>query len=236
MKHLIIVKTGQTYPGIKTDHGDFEDWFIAALSHPSVTLTVVNPVLGEALPHHGDGIVLTGSPAMVSDREGWSELTANWIKAALALEIPILGVCYGHQLLAHALGGLVDYHPAGREIGTLQVRTTDAAQADTLFQGLPTRFAAHLTHRQSVLSLPEGATRLAYSEHEPNQAFRVGPHAWGVQFHPEFSSDVMSAYIRQLAPALENEGVSTTHLLESIENTPDARALLERFARLIAER
>ncbi len=61
--------------------------------------------------------VMTGSWAMVTDRLAWSEKTAAWIRSAMAVEMPLFGICYGHQLMADALGGEVAYHPAGRETG-----------------------------------------------------------------------------------------------------------------------
>lgn len=236
MKSLVIIKTGQTYPDIKAEHGDFEHWFLAGLEHPGLKLSVHNPTAGEALPRSADGIVITGSPAMVSDREPWSELTAQWLRTMMDQDIPVLGVCYGHQLLAHACGGSVGYRPQGREMGTLPVQLEDPAREDALFTDLPDGFLAHLTHRQSVLSLPPNAIRLARSEQEPNQAFRIGRHAWGVQFHPEFSAPIMQAYIARLKADLQREGIDARALSESISDTPQASALLARFARLIAQR
>src|SRR3546814_6485680 len=93
---------------------------------------------------------------------------------------------YGHQLLAHALGGEVGDNPNGRKMGTVAVDLLPAAADDPLFTGLPDRFLAQATHQQSVLRAPEGATVLARSDHDDCHAFRWGEAAWGVQFHPEF--------------------------------------------------
>lgn len=236
MKSLVIIKTGHTYPDIKAEHGDFEHWFLSGLAHPDITLSVHNPTAGEPLPSRADGIVITGSPAMVSDQEPWSELTAKWLRTMMDQDIPLLGVCYGHQLLAHACGGAVGYRPQGREMGTLLVKLENPADNDALFGELPDSFLAHLTHRQSVLSLPPNAIRLARSGQEPNQAFRIGDHAWGVQFHPEFTAPIMRAYIARLKSDLQQEGFDPQALSESIGNTPYASTLLARFARLVAQR
>lgn len=236
MRSLVIIKTGQTYPDIRAELGDFEDWFMAGLRHPALTLSVHNPIVGDPLPTEADGIVITGSPAMVSDREPWSEQTADWLRKMIQLDTPVLGVCYGHQLLAHAFGGEVGYRPQGREMGTLSVRLQDPAGGDALFSSFPNEFLAHLTHRQSVLQLPPGAIRLAGSDQEMNQAFRIGSAAWGVQFHPEFTVPVMRAYLSRLGPDLQREGLDPQALSDSITETPQASALLARFASLVAQR
>lgn len=233
---VVILKTGSTYPSIKEQFGDFDEWFVRGLS-PGLDITVLNTEAGELPgdPTDWDGIVVTGSPAMVSDREPWSENAATWLAQAVHLAIPVLGVCYGHQLLAHALGGEVGYHPEGRESGTRSVELLTSAQDDPLFCGIPDTFSAQLTHKQSVLSLPPGAVLLGRNEFEPHQAFRVGKCAWGVQFHPEFSSAVMRAYLGVQAPDLELEGFNAQTMIDSVTDAPEASGLLERFSALVAE-
>lgn len=231
---VAILKTGSTYPNVKEEFGDFEDWFIRRLS-PGLDITVFNTQAGELPEHPGewDGVVVTGSPAMVSDREPWSENAAQWLARAVKQAIPVLGVCYGHQLLAHALGGDVGYHPKGRETGTQRVELLTNAEDDPLFRGLPETFSAQLTHKQSVLRLPEDAVLLARNEFEPHQAFRIGTCAWGVQFHPEFSDAVMKAYLKVQAPDLESEGLDSQAMIDSVTTAPEASALLERFSALV---
>ncbi|MBN0903368.1 gamma-glutamyl-gamma-aminobutyrate hydrolase family protein, partial [Pseudomonas aeruginosa] len=102
--------------------------------------------------------VLTGSWAMVTDRLAWSERTADWIRQAVAIDMPLFGVCYGHQLMAHALGGEVAYHPGGRESGSQTITLSPWGVDDPLLSGLPATFPAHLSHLQTVTRLPEGAT------------------------------------------------------------------------------
>ncbi|AXS84768.1 glutamine amidotransferase [Marinobacter sp. Arc7-DN-1] len=234
---VVVLKTGSTYPGLLVQFGDFDDWFLRGLL-PELDITVTNVEAGElpGSPEDWDGIVVTGSPAMVSDRADWSENTGAWLARAVAGEIPVLGVCYGHQLLAHALGGEVGYHPKGRETGTHQVELLPEADSDTLFRGLPAIFPAQLTHRQSVLRLPAGAVLLGRNGFEPNQAFRIGPCAWGVQFHPEFTDTVMSAYLEVQAPDLTREGLDAQALIAGVSPAPDASSLLPRFSRLVIKR
>lgn len=231
---VVILKTGSTYPQIKDQFGDFDAWFTRGLSS-QLQLTVVDVTQTPPPGHPSDwqGIVITGSPAMVSSREPWSEQAAHWVRQAVEDNVPLLGVCYGHQLLAHAMGGKVDYHPKGRETGTRQVRLFAAAQSDPLFSLLPKTFPAQLTHKQSVLELPLGAVLLGESNFEPHQAFRVGDNAWGVQFHPEFTEHIMKAYLEVQYPDLQAEGLDANGLMASVQPAEDAARLLQLFSERI---
>lgn len=232
---LLILKTGDTFDSLRDARGDFEHWIADGLGAADLPVLVLDPRQGDGLPAATEisGVVLTGSHAMVSHRESWSERTAAWLADVVHQDqVPVLGICYGHQLLAHALGGEAGDHPQAMEIGTVEVQATDAAAHDPLFESMPARFPAHVVHRQSALKLPPGAVRLAGNDFEPHQAFRVGEQAWGVQFHPEFDEDAMRGYIDKLAASLENPAA----LRERVRPTPEAAQLLQRFARIVAER
>jgi GMP synthase (glutamine-hydrolysing) len=168
---------------------------------------------------------------MVTERHPWSERSAHWLREAAHAGVPVLGICYGHQLLAHALGGQVGDNPAGREMGTVDLDLLPAAGHDPLFAGLPERFPAHATHLQSVLHPPQGATVLASSAQDPVHAFRWGRAAWGVQFHPEFSATHMHGYLQARAEALAREGGCHRRLASGVSAAPHARRVLRRFVR-----
>ncbi|WP_342130422.1 glutamine amidotransferase [Hydrogenophaga sp. OTU3427] len=225
-KPLLILKVGSTHPHIAEQLQDFEHWIQAGLQDPALPVTVVDPREGQALPAPAEiaGVVVTGSHSMVSDREPWSEWTAAWLREAVAADLPVLGICYGHQLLAHALGGEVNDHPQGIELGTVPVTLNATAQDDPLFAGLPEHFDAQAAHRQSVRRLPEGATLLAGNSFEPHHAFRAGPRAWGVQFHPEFGEAATRAYLSTLTGSAPDGAVRPTEI---------AASLLPRFARIV---
>ncbi len=196
MAKVVIVKTGSTMPALKARRGDFEDWIRDGMGIRSDEVEVVDVSAGQPLPPASGaaGIVITGSHDMVTDRRDWSEQAAQWLGDAVDLGVPTLGVCYGHQLLAYALGGEVGDNPLGQEMGTTEISLVEPAFTDRLFRGLPAGFEVHVCHSQSVLRLPTKAVRLAGNAWDSNQAFRLGECAWGVQFHPEFDSQIMQAY------------------------------------------
>ncbi|TAN04037.1 MAG: glutamine amidotransferase [Rhodanobacteraceae bacterium] len=227
----MLIQTGEAPEAIRAEFGGFADWFRAAMRLEPAQMRIVRADVGEPLPSPRDvaGAVITGSAAMVTERLDWSERCAAWIRAATAAQTPLFGVCYGHQLMAHALGGRVGWLPAGREIGTESITRLSPDDAQGLRE-LPPVFPAQTTHRQSVLQPPSGAKVLARSQRDPHQLLRYAPHALSTQFHPEFSAAAMRAYIAARADVLREEGLDPVALAAGVRETEDARALLERFA------
>ena len=124
---ILLIKTGATIPETREEFGDFEDWFERGLGMPG--MEQVNVYSGEQPSDPGEysGVVVTGSAAMVSHRHDWSERTGEWLAKAVHGGMPVLGVCFGHQLMAHALGGVVGPNPNGRQIGTQPIEILPAA-------------------------------------------------------------------------------------------------------------
>ncbi|MDN3556531.1 glutamine amidotransferase [Halomonas maura] len=242
MPRLLIVKTGDTFEDVARVHGNFEELFLAVLRplarrHPALSLSVFDarrdgdPPALDTL----DAMVITGSHAMLSDAEPWSEALLPWLREAIAKDIAMLGVCYGHQLMATACGGTVGYHPAGRETGTQAITLTEAGHGDRLLGELPATFSAQLTHAQSILVTPPRAEVLAYNAHDAYQALRYGPRQWSVQFHPEFTAPVMRAYLSHQREDLAEQGQDADVLIEAVTPAPAASSVLRRFAeRLVA--
>lgn len=177
------------------------------------------------------GIFITGSAAMVTERLPWSEATAHWLNDAISAHIPTFGICYGHQLMAHALGGSVGDNPLGREMGTVEARLTPAAADDALFFDAPRAFPVQMTHLQTVLAAPKGAEILAITAQDAHAALRFTDTSWGVQFHPEFSARHMHGYLRARSEALAAEGRDPAALIRSVRATPVARGILRQFVR-----
>ena len=231
MQPLLLVQTGEAPDALRSRFGGFADWFRDAMRLQATQVRVVRVDAGEALPEPGEiaGAVITGSAAMVTERAAWSEQTAGWIRDAMDAEAPLFGVCYGHQLMAHALGGTVGWLPAGREIGTESITRVASVEMPG-FRELPSSFPAQTTHRQSVLAPPPGAEVLARSQRDPHQLLRYASNTLSSQFHPEFTPDCMRAYIEARADTLRDEGLDPDALAADVRETEAARLLLERFA------
>lgn len=236
MKPILIIKTGSTYPEISNARGDFEDWIMAGMGLDRKQFLIVDVSLREALPDYGEisGIAITGSHAMVTDHADWNERTSEWLAGAVERNIPMLGICYGHQLLAYALGGKVTNNPNGLEFGTAEVTLTEAAPSDPLFSFLPAKVFFQVSHTQSVIQLPPGAELLAYNKMDENHAFRIGDACWGVQFHPEFDLDIARRYIAQERDYLLAKGLQPDELMKNCFETPFGKEFLKRFGEIIA--
>jgi GMP synthase (glutamine-hydrolysing) len=231
---LLILKTGSAPDPIRELHGDFDRWFIQSLGPDRFDYQVVAVDEGATLPPNPAeyaGIVVTGSPAMVSHRLDWSEAAAAWLARAHRCAVPLLGVCYGHQLLAHALGGRVGPNPHGRRMGThpLEIQIAD----DALLGDLPAAGPVHVTHEEAVLDLPPAARVVARADGDPHHAIHFGQRSWGVQFHPEFDAEIMACYIQLRADKLRHEGQDPDRLLARIETAPAGPALMRGFASLV---
>ncbi len=137
------------------------------------------------------GLVVLGGhmSANSADSYPWLNPTIALLAEAVRREIPTLGVCLGHQLLACALGGAVDVNELGTRIGLTSVVLTEAGRQDPLLASTDARRATHW-NGDVVTRLPAGAVRLATAPDGTVQAARFGARAWGVQFHPEVTESI----------------------------------------------
>ena len=234
MKKLLIIKTGDTFPEIKTVDGDFEDMFASSLEGIDVDITVYDARDQNPLPALANfqGVIITGSHAMSTDCEPWSERLLPYIKEMLATNTPTLGVCYGHQLIAKALGGEIDFHPEGPQAGSTEITLTDAGKADRLLGESPETFKVNAGNSQRISKLPNEAIVLAGNDFEPHQAVKFGEAMWGLQFHPEFNRSVTCAYIDRTTEVLTKHRRDAESIKASCINTRESKDILRNFATL----
>jgi GMP synthase (glutamine-hydrolysing) len=229
---ILVLVTGQTIPAIAARRGDYPAWIREKTGDAWGGDWAIHDVRTEAPlpgPRDADAFVLTGSSSSVTERASWMLRCEALIRDIAAAGRPVLGICFGHQLIAQALGGEVKRNPLGREMGTMRVeRVAD----DPLFAGLPTSFDIHGTHVDAVVKLPPGGEVLATTPRDPVAAFRVGGHVKGVQFHPEFDADVMRGYLSERRDIVRNEGGDVDALLAAVHDDTPGVSILRNFASL----
>ncbi len=223
VKKLLLLKAGVT--SSRAVLGDYELWFQRGCG--DVALTAIEVHAGEALPspREFDGVIVSGSPRSVCTPEPWMQHVADAMVEAAALERAVLGVCFGHQLLAWRHGATVQRNPRGRELGTVWAELTDAGRRSPLFEGVPARFEVQATHDDLVVAA-QGIEVLATSERCAVQAISVGARSFGVQFHPEMDATSIRFCIDSAdTKACDREGAESR---ESVWGT----RLLRRFVEL----
>ena len=124
----------------------------------------------------------------------WIEYIKNKLEDMLESKKPVLGICFGHQLIADTFGGEVILNPKGWELGSCRVNMTEEGEKSMLFDTLNTPLDVFQSHQDVVSELPDGATLLA-SNNMGIQSFSYKEQFYGVQFHPEFTKTVMEKYL-----------------------------------------
>jgi GMP synthase-like glutamine amidotransferase len=212
MRVLVLQHIACEPPGV------YED----VLREQGATIHRVELDEGEPLPdrREADAIVCMGGPMSATDDAElpWLAAEKTFIADSVRAGVPFWGVCLGVQLLAASLGARVYPGPAP-EVGVLPVELTAEGLDDPVFAGLPPVLPTLQWHGDTF-DLPEGAVRLAGSPAYPNQAFRFGPTAYGVQFHVEVS------------PELAREWAAVPEYAESLERVLGPGALDELIGRL----
>ncbi|TCC63145.1 type 1 glutamine amidotransferase [Kribbella pittospori] len=154
---------------------------------------------GDPVPENADGlsglIVLGGLPGVHdADRVPWLTPIMTLLADAVRQEVPTLGICLGHQLLAHALGGTVISRPQGQNSRVLRPVWTAEAALDPVVGPASAQLPAVAWNADTVAVPPPGAIELARSDDGDLLAFRIGRSAWGVQWHPEASYGIVKGW------------------------------------------
>ena len=225
---VTFLKTGETFEDLKPYEGCYETWF-SRLFGDQLTWDIINAPYGDALPppERVNALLITGSPVSIYERLDWSVACSHWLAKVWERGVPILGICYGHQLMADALGGEVLASPNGREMGSV---TVEQLGEDPLFMGLEKRFDVWQTHVDEVIRAPSIAEVIATNDHCAVQAMALGQHCRTVQWHPEINRSIMAHYIEARRASIEEgwgEG-SADLLLEGLPSSVQSGSVIAR--------
>jgi len=193
-----ILQCGHAAPEVTAEHGDYSDMFQRLLSGHGFsyqTWDVVDMQFPDSI-HAADGWLLSGSRHGAYEDLPFIPPLEDFIRAAFGAHVPMVGVCFGHQIIAQALGGRVEKFDRGWAIGH---HTYD-------FEGLG-EVSLNAWHQDQVIDLPEGARVVAGNEFCKHAALVYGRRAYTVQPHPEFASPLIGEYL---------------DLRKGTENYPDA--------------
>jgi GMP synthase (glutamine-hydrolysing) len=229
-KPLVVVRTGDPVPSVLASRGPFSAMIQGRLQGVwRGTYDEFDAREGTfPAPSAAAAFVITGSSANVPNRDAWMLTTEAWLRDVVKEGTPTFGICFGHQILAQALGGEVVKNPRGREIGTVTVRRT---VDDPIFHGLPDHFRANATHIDTVARLPPDARALASNDAEDHHAIRFSRACYGVQFHPEIDAHVMRGYVETRRAILEGEGIDVDAMLAEIEEADHGAETLRNFVK-----
>jgi len=229
MRPLAILIAGEPVPGAMAARGTFGEMIRSAVGEAWQGPWSELDARGE-LPdfERFSGLIISGSPANVPTREPWIVALERYLARAVAANVPIFGICFGHQLLGQALGGLVTRNPRGLEVGTVAL---EPLAQDPVLPGLRETRWVNMAHSDSVVTLPQGARVLARTAQDDHAAVYFGARAWGVQFHPEMDAEIIRHYVaaRTDAKAEARTVAGGASAGEAERDTPEAQGLLQSF-------
>ena len=214
-----------------------DEWFRTAIgTGPDVPEMRVLYAPEDTLPTtiEESGIIIGGSSLSVYDTDPWIGDVEDIVKFAHQVGKPLLGVCFGHQVVAQALGGTVRKNPAGREFGNVTVGLTSHGLDDPLFEGILEQFAALASHSDAVIVPGRDVTVLAGNSNSAYQALGYGANIRTVQFHPEVTPPILRRVALARREVLMQSGAfpddaAFQAFADGFRATPDARRVVHNF-------
>ncbi len=188
MTRVTIIETGLPPPRLRGEYGSYPQMFerLLAAADGSIAFDVVGIAEGAPLPRPQDmeAILITGSSAGVYDQLDWIAPLEDFVRAAYAMRIPMAGICFGHQLIAQALGGTVRKSEKGWGIGR---HIYDVVSGNGVIEG--DRLALACAHQDQVTEAPPEAKTFLFSEFTPHAGLLyANGTTLSVQPHPEFTT------------------------------------------------
>jgi len=203
MIKIVILSAGPGLPEIVEKYGHSSDWIPKILSNHNIEFIIRNTYdedFGDI--NEADGWIITGSKYSVYDKIAWISKLKRFVKLLIDDNKPILGICFGHQLLASCLGAEIKKNPKGWELGSYKISLYDEGKKHLLLKNIFDKEIVYESHQDIVCNMPSKLIPLAFTE-KANQSFAYSNNVFGVQFHPEFSKEVT----RMLMDLRANDGV-----------------------------
>ena len=196
MRRISIITNGPGISEVKTLYGLASDWIQNVLKqYHDIEVNVVKGYEMEHLdPNEDNAWIITGSAHSVYDDFPWINYIKEKLHEIKEAKKPVLGICFGHQLIADTFGGKVVLNEKGWELGSCKVNLLEASNDCPLFSGLPVSLDVYQSHQDVVIAIPEESTLLAEND-MGIQSFLYNDSFYGVQFHPEFTKVVMEKYL-----------------------------------------
>jgi GMP synthase-like glutamine amidotransferase len=196
MQSLGILACGQVREDLVATHGEYPEMFARLLASVAPTLkTTAYRIYADeypATPQTHDAYLITGSRFSVYDEDPWIRRLEEYVRALFAARKPTVGICFGHQMMARALGGVTAKAPQGWGIGK---HFTQVLGTPTWMNPVASTYGVFVSHQDQVLQLPPRAERLATSAFCTNSMFVIDNLFLGIQGHPEFTGE----FARELA-------------------------------------
>ena len=196
MRRISIITNGPGISEVKSLYGQASDWIQNVLrSYDDLEVNVVKGYEMDHLdPNDDSAWIITGSAHSVYDDFLWIDYLKEKLKEVQKTRIPVLGICFGHQLIADTFGGKVELNKKGWEIGSCRVNLFKESEECSLFSSFSESIDVYQSHQDIVIEIPKDAILLAEND-MGIQSFVYDEMFYGVQFHPEFTKDVMEKYL-----------------------------------------
>ncbi len=194
---LGILKADSVMPPLLAKHGDYPGMIESVLDRAAkqfdfpLSFSTYDVEQGNypARMDECDGYVVTGSKKSVYDDEAWIRDLGAYLQALDTARARVVGICFGHQLIAHYMGGRVESAELGWGVG---IHTSRILRRAWFMEAGVDNYSLIVSHRDQVVALPEGAELIATSDFCPKDMFCLGEHILAMQGHPEFDRDYAS--------------------------------------------